>query len=103
MCQFQPRFAKTIKILETGIDDVLSCMHYPASHRTRISSTNPLERLLEIRRRTRVFCILSNFAACLRLIGMLLVEQNDDGSVTTTRISRSTTRPPAETTLLSRR
>ena len=51
----------------------------PQPHRTRISSTNALERLnLEIRRRTRVVEIFPNVAACLRLIGMLLVEKNDD-------------------------
>ena len=77
--QFQARFAKAMEIFEAGIDDVLSYLHYPQSHRVRISSTNPLERLnLEIRRRTRVVGIFPNTAACLRLIGMLLVEKNDD-------------------------
>jgi transposase-like protein len=77
--QFQARFAKAMEIFEAGIDDVLSYLHYPQSHRVRISSTNPLERLnLEIRRRTRVVGIFPNPAACLRLIGMLLVEKNDD-------------------------
>jgi putative transposase len=77
--QFQSRFAKAMEIFEAGIDDVLSYLHYPQSHRVRISSTNPLERLnLEIRRRTRVVGIFPNPAACLRLIGMLLVEKNDD-------------------------
>jgi len=75
--QFQARFAKAMEIFDAGIDDVLSYLHYP--HRTRISSTNPLERLnLEIRRRTRVVGIFPHQAACLRLIGMLLVEKNDD-------------------------
>jgi putative transposase len=51
----------------------------PQPHRVRISSTNPLERLnLEIRRRTRVIGIFPNTAACIRLIGMLLVEKNED-------------------------
>ena len=77
--QFQARFAKAMEIFEAGIEDVLSYLHYPQPHRVRISSTNPLERLnLEIRRRTRVVGIFPNPAACLRLIGMLLVEKNDD-------------------------
>lgn len=33
---------------------------------------------LEIRRRTRVVGIFPHTAACLRLIGMLLVEKNED-------------------------
>jgi putative transposase len=77
--QFQARFAKAMEIFEAGIDDVLSYLHYPQSHRVRISSTNPLERLnLEIRRRTRVVGIFPHAGSCLRLIGMLLVEKNED-------------------------
>jgi transposase-like protein len=77
--QFQTRFAKAMEIFEAGIDDVLSYLHYPQPHRVRVSSTNPLERLnLEIRRRTRVVGIFPNTSACLRLIGMLLVEKHED-------------------------
>lgn len=77
--QFQSRFAKAMEIFEAGIDDVLSYLHYPQPHRVRVSSTNPLERLnLEIRRRTRVVGIFPHTNACLRLIGMLLVEKHED-------------------------
>lgn len=75
----QNRFAKAMEIFEAGVDDVLRYLHYPAAHRVRISSTNPIERLhLEIRRRTRVVGIFPNRAACLRLIGMVLVEIHED-------------------------
>jgi putative transposase len=77
--QFQTRFPKAMEIFEAGIEDVLSYLHYPLPHRVRISSTNPLERLnLEIRRRTRVVGIFPHAGACLRLIGMLLVEKHED-------------------------
>ncbi|HEX4320412.1 MAG TPA: IS256 family transposase [Acidobacteriaceae bacterium] len=77
--QFQTRFAKAMEIFEAGIDDVLSYLHYPQPHRVRVSSTNPLERLnLELRRRTRVVGIFPHTGACLRLIGMLLVEKHED-------------------------
>ena len=77
--QFQNRFAKAMDVFEAGIDDVLSYLHYSAGHRIRISSTNPLERLnREIRRRTRVVGIFPHRGACLRLIGMLLVEIHED-------------------------
>jgi putative transposase len=77
--QFQHRYAKAMEIFEAGVDDVLSYLHYPAAHRVRISSTNPIERLnLEIRRRTRVVGIFPHRGACLRLIGMLLVEIHED-------------------------
>ena len=77
--QFQTRFVKAMEIFEAGIEDVLSYLHYPQPHRVRISSTNPVERLnLEIRRRTRVVGIFPHANACLRLIGMLLVEKHED-------------------------
>jgi transposase-like protein len=77
--QFQSRFAKAMEIFEGGIDDVLSYLHYPPPHRTRLSSNNPIERLnQEIRRRTRVVGIFPHRGACLRLIGMLLVEIHED-------------------------
>jgi len=77
--QFQGRFLKAMEIFEAGIEDVLSYLHYPQSHRTRVSSTNPLERLnLEIRRRTRVVGIFPHAGACTRLIGMLLLEKHED-------------------------
>ena len=77
--QFQSRFPKAMEVFEAGIDDVLSYLHYPLPHRTRVSSTNPLERLnLEIRRRTRVVGIFPHSGACLRLIGMLLLEKHED-------------------------
>ena len=77
--QFQSRFPKAMEVFEAGIDDALSYLHYPPSHRTRLSSNNPIERLnQEIRRRTRVVGIFPHRGACLRLIGMLLVEMHED-------------------------
>jgi transposase-like protein len=77
--RFRSRFPKAMEVFESGIDDVLSYLHYPAPHRTRISSTNPLERVnQEIRRRTRVVGIFPHRGACLRLIGMLLIEIHED-------------------------
>jgi putative transposase len=73
------RFAKAMEIFEAGLVDVLSYLNYPAAHRLRISSTNPIERLnLEIRRRTRVVGIFPHRGSCLRLIGMVLVEIHED-------------------------
>ena len=77
--QFQSRFAKAMEIFEAGIGDVLAYLHYPQPHRVRLSSNNPIERLnQEIRRRTRVVGIFPHRGACLRLIGMLLVEMHED-------------------------
>ena len=77
--QFQNRFPKAMEVFGAGIDDVLSYLHYAQPHRTRISSINPLERLnQEIRRRTRVVGIFPHSGACVRLIGMLLLEKHED-------------------------
>jgi putative transposase len=68
-----------MQILENGLSDTLTFMAFPREHWSRISSTNPIERInREIRRRTRVIGIFPSVASALRLIGMLLLEQTED-------------------------
>ena len=62
--------------------DVLAYMTFPKEHRTKLHSTNPIERLNgEIKRRTNVVGIFPNEATITRLIGAILLEQNDDWAV----------------------
>ena len=57
-------------------------MAFPAQHRTKIHSTNPIERLNgEIKRRSDVVGIFPSEAAATRLIGAILLEQNDEWAV----------------------
>ena len=59
--------------------DVLAYMAFPVQHRTKLHSTNPLERLnKEVKRRADVIGIFPNEASITRLIGAVLLEQNDE-------------------------
>ncbi len=65
--------------LEEHIEECLTCLAFPESHRRRIRTTNGLERFnQELKRRTRVVRIFPNREACLRLVTALAVEQSEE-------------------------
>ncbi len=77
--QVRDKFPKLGKLMDDAESDVLAFMSFPKAHRVQIHSTNPLERLnAEIKRRTDVVGIFPNEAAITRLVGALLLEQNDE-------------------------
>jgi putative transposase len=77
--QLRPRWAKLSALMDESEHDVLAYLGFPAQHRAKLHSTNPLERLnKEVKRRADVVGIFPNEASITRLIGAVLLEANDE-------------------------
>jgi len=76
------RFPQAAALLEEAAEDILAHKHFPEEHRRQLHSTNPLERLnKEIKRRSNVVGIFPNVRAAIRLVGAILLEQDDEWAV----------------------
>jgi putative transposase len=80
--QLRGKFPKLGALMDEAENDVLAFMTFPRAHWTQIYSTNPLERLnAEIKRRTNVVGIFPNDKSIVRLVGAMMLEQNDEWSL----------------------
>jgi len=77
--RFHGPVPKVAELLEAAEEDLLAFYRFPAAHWSKLRSTNPLERLnKEIGRRSDVVGIFPNDASAIRLVGAMLIEQNDE-------------------------
>ena len=80
--QLRTKAPKLAALMDEAEHDVLAYMTFPKEHRSKLHSTNPIERLhAEIKRRTNVVGIFPNEDAITRLVGAILLEQNDEWAV----------------------
>jgi putative transposase len=76
------RFPRAAELMAEAREDVLAFRHFPQPHWRKIWGTNLLERVNEaIKRRTRVVGLFPNDAAITRLVGAVLVEQDEHGQL----------------------
>lgn len=75
----QPRLGA---LMANSREDVLAFMDFPKEHWAQIASTNPLERVnKEVKRRSDVIGIFPNDESVVRLVGALMIETNDEWTV----------------------
>ena len=77
--QVRQKWPKLGAFMDGSEHDVLAYMTFPAQHRAKLHSTDPLERLnKEVKRRADVVGIFPSEQSILRLIGAVLLEANDE-------------------------
>jgi putative transposase len=87
--------------MDEARDDVLAYTAFPREHWPQIASTNPLERLNgKIKRRADVVGMFPNQRAVIRLVGALMLIQNDEWAVSRRYMSLESLAPVSDDPLV---
>jgi len=77
-----PLRPKCLRTCRLAAEDVLAYRHLPLEHQRQLHSTNLLERLnKEIKRRSNVVGLFPTPQSVIRLVGAILLEQDDEWAV----------------------
>jgi transposase-like protein len=91
VAQLDGRLPKVAAMLDDAEEDILAFYAFPADHRRKIRSTNPLERFnREIGRRTDVVGIFPDDQSLIRLASMIAIEANDEWLVGRSYMAKGT-------------
>lgn len=76
--KYETKAPKATELLDKAFDDIIAVLSVPLKYRRKLRTTNGVERLnQEIRRRERVIRIFPNESSVIRLMGALLIEQDE--------------------------
>lgn len=76
--RYEKTLPEAVLLIEEAFDDITAIIALPKKYRKRLRTTNSIERLNEeIRRRERVIRIFPNKESLIRLMGALLMEQDE--------------------------
>jgi len=80
--KLERRYPQVAAMLRDGLEDCLTVLDFPPTHRRRLASTNMMERMMRrLKARTKVVGVFPNRASCGRLIGAMLLELHEEWAV----------------------
>ncbi len=75
--RWSPVYPKAVACLERDLEELLAHLDYPAGLRSKLRTTNAIERCFrEVRRRTRPMSAFTNEASCERIVYALIAHMN---------------------------